>query len=87
MSPTEAGEFPLEVRDALTLATKYYRANLQVSQRWKRCGLSYFSLFYRYLKSYVVLHMSSTQIVLHLGDEAAQGRAYGNLGNTYHLLR
>lgn len=54
VSPSDAGDFPPEVRDALSLATKYYQANLQ--------------------------------IVLNLGDLAAQGRAYGNLGNTYHLL-
>lgn len=54
VSPSDAGDFPPEVRDSLTLATKYYQANLQ--------------------------------IVLSLGDIAAQGRAYGNLGNTYHLL-
>jgi len=54
VSPSDAGDFPPEVRDALTLATEYYRANLQ--------------------------------IVLNLGDLAAQGRAHGNLGNTYHLL-
>ena len=33
VSPSDAGDFPPEVRDALTLATEYYRANLQVSKK------------------------------------------------------
>ena len=32
VSPTDAGEFPPEVKDALQLATKYYQANLQVGR-------------------------------------------------------
>lgn len=33
-----------------------------------------------------VLQRANLSLVKELGDRAAQGRTYGNLGNTYYLL-
>lgn len=38
------------------------------------------------LLSLLFLQRANLSLVKELGDRAAQGRTYGNLGNTYYLL-
>jgi G-protein signaling modulator 2 len=70
----DPSEFPQEVKDVLTHAINYYRL---VFYSVKLKKIDFFNFFFFIRKTLELVHNK---------DRAAEGRTFGNLGNTYYLL-
>lgn len=82
-SGAEPGDFPEEVMMALRKAAEYYE---WVTAQYGpgECVCVYVSVAYQWHSD--CYFRANLTIVKELGDRAAQGRTYGNLGNTHYLL-
>uniref|UniRef100_A0A671VAN6 G protein signaling modulator 1b n=1 Tax=Sparus aurata TaxID=8175 RepID=A0A671VAN6_SPAAU len=80
----EPGDLPPDVRDTLQRATGFYEYVL-LTNIYNRETKSQ-SLLKVLNFSFLELKEMNLCLVKELGDRAAQGRAYGNLGNTHYLL-